>query len=1292
MSPDVLELVCSQITDSSEDLSSALKACVSLESDDMALLESAEGYTNQIQVNWETAEMVGLNSLLEVYTFVTANWTEFLCQDKKQKNTTQTYFEQWPAKVLEYLQDTTNGGPNLVSFLQDSGWPQPLDENAANHLLTLLTESSEDTIDTQASENLIAPDVLEIISSQLTDSCEGLSLALQTCISLNPDDPTLLEAAEGYTNQVQDNWETAEMVGLNSLLEIYTFVTANWTDFLFQDKSQKLNTQNYFEQWPLKVLEYLQDPNTASALVSFLQDAAWPQPLEEEAADNLLSLLTNNSETAELENDIVAAPLKVVEEISETQPAENIIETQKTSLEPLEVAMDGDIFLGPPDYLEMLKSEIESAKEDLLSKLKFITLTDATQVEEKSTDYTEHVRRLYEVVEMLGLEGLQTVCTLVTDNVAASAAADVQVRLKAQTVFQKWPDVVLSYLQSPNENVISLVTLFRESDWVRPLSDDDAKALLDKLVAGSSIEIEEEEGRQTTANPEDVVLIIPDDIDPGLWDAYLQETPEQATMFSGLIQEIIKDPNTDKIHEAQRIAHSLKGSSNTVGVKAIANIAHPLEDTLEYLVENKVTPPKQLTDMMEEAADCLESMLDALLEGHTETPTEALRIFQSVLDWANRIDKGDMDAPLAPRAPPKPAAKKTEAAKPAEPKKETTKTPVKKAAPSTPEQFLKVPAKTIDEMMRLVGELSISVGQIQDKLMHLMDNTRTLVDHNLVIQQKTFDLEEMVDVRGGFRGVENRAKNESTEQLFDPLEMEEYSELHSVAHSFVESIADNREMTMSIREGLTDLETMFIRQERLNKDFQMSITKTRMVPVSNIEPMLQRTVRQVCKKLKKQADLILSGTDILIDSEVLDNLKDPLGHILRNAIDHGLEKNEDRLILDKPEIGKVNLSFYREGNNIVVKCQDDGQGLNYANIRFKAQEVGLITEHQEVTEKELAGFILMSGFSTTEKVTQVSGRGVGMDVVHSNIKKMKGTLDVMSETSKGTTFLIRFPMTLVTVHVLLVRIGSYRFGIPSNYLEQALAPGLGEFQKVGDEMTLKMDKDFYNIRYLANLLNLPGDISNIEEQERYPTILSHAETGISAVVVDELLDTHDLVLKKMGKYLQKIKGVAGVSILGDGSLVPLLDLPELLQSPMQAVFSSSLNLEKAAAAEQASAVPRIMIVDDSLAVRKALSLLIEDAGYETILAKDGLDAIEVMNENRPNVMLVDMEMPRMNGLELTAHVRANPETQNLPIYMITSRSRKKYRDEAKKAGVDAYLTKPYQNGELLDLIDNALAG
>jgi chemosensory pili system protein ChpA (sensor histidine kinase/response regulator) len=863
--------------------------------------------------------------------------------------------------------------------------------------------------------------------------------------------------------------------------------------------------------------------------------------------------------------------------------------------------------------------------------------------------------------------------------------------VQAKPLLANWPNKIQAYLESPADNILPIIDLCRQPAWGHPLSDDAAKAMVAQLAAGSTAEVDEEAeeeaySRPKVANPEDVLLNIPEDINRDLLEAYLQETPQHAADFSAAIQNIIQGAEISEIERAQRIAHTLKGSSNIIGIKGIASIAHHLEDTLEYLAKHKVAPPKELTDAMVEAADCLEMMVDALV-GREEAPEQAQQVLQTVLDWANRIDKGKLDAPPAPAA--------TESAAPAAaaPPKAENKPKAGAAPEVTAENVLRVPTRTVDELMRLVGELSISVGQIQDKLKHVLQSTRLLTEQDLILQQKTFALENLVDVRG-VTGIDTgyHKANITDKEDFDPLEFEEYNELHSVAHSFIESIADNRELALSIREELAELETMFIHQERINKEFQASIMTTRMVPVSTMLSKLQRNVRQTCRMTGKKAELEISGTDILIDSDVLTNLADPLQHILRNAIDHGLESPDDRLILGKSETGIINLSFYREGNNIVVKCQDDGQGLNYANIRFTAIQRGLITENQEMTEAELARLILMSGFSTKSGVTQVSGRGVGMDVVHTNIRQMKGTLDLFSETGKGTTILIKLPMTLVTVHVLLVRVGELRFGIPTNHLEQALAPGIGEYQKVGDEITLKIGKNLYAVKYLGNMLNVPGDKEFVDENDTRPIILTREETGITSVVVDELIDTHDLVMKSMGHYVKKIRGVSGAAILGDGSLIPLLDLPELLRVPMQSIMSSYVPDQGEQASMGATSVPHIMVVDDSLSVRKSLSLLLEEAGFDILLAKDGLEAIEIMNQTRPNVMLVDMEMPRMNGLELTAHVRANQATQNLPIFMITSRTTEKHREQAKSAGVSAYLTKPYQDTELLDLIDKALAG
>ncbi len=1294
------QLLIQKINEVAQENASLIEELIATEDGSEALLEAVMNYTENVEMIWEAAEQAGLFGITEVCTFINDNVMVLGGEPVSVRETARSVLAEWPSKIVAYLQLPKIKADVLVDHLQNTHWPTKLDATTAESLLEKLIRVSPQItvpslIDTTTDLaipgvveedviQLLSQDILELVCNQISDSKEGFTAAIEVCVSMENEAEAFLEAIEDYTNKVQDIWDVAEMASLAGLQEVCTFVNDNLMAFSILDKSQRIKTQTYFEKWPVEVLEYLQSPTTgAPNLVSFMQDSGWPSPLEASLAPDLLTTLLTKPQQAGTD---ATPPSEAVAMETST----HVIEV----LPPLDLEISGDISLGNLEVLEILISELEFAKEDLTTALNKMIQHNAGEsaTTEALENYTCVMHRLYAASEMLGLEGLQAFCTFIIDNITALSIQDQAHKTQAKKVLEEWPVLVLAYLAKPADNVILLINLLRQTTWAQPLTDEDAVALFNQLTAGSTVEEESDEfeayQRQTTAQPEDVLLTIPEELNRELLEAYLQETPQHAGDFSTCIQNIIQNPEIAEIERAQRIAHTLKGSSNILGIKGIANIAHHLEDTLEYLAKHQIVPPEELTNTMVEAADCIEIMVDALL-GQDDPPQQAQQVLQSVLDWANRIDKGKLDAP--------PPRETTESAAPtpvkAEPKKAESDKPATDAAPSTPEQVLRVPTKTIDELMRLVGELSISVGQIQERLKQVMHNTRTLTDQNLRLQQKTFELENLVDVRG-ITGVENSyQKTAQHENEFDPLEFEEYNELHSVAHSFIESIVDNRELAMSVREDLVELETMFIHQERLNKEFQNNIMTTRMVQVNTILSKLQRNVRQTCRMTGKKVELIVEGTDILIDSDVLNNLGDPLQHILRNAIDHGIENADERTLLGKPESGSIKLSFYREGNNIVVKCEDDGQGLNYTNIRFTAIQRGLITETQELTEEELARLILMSGFSTKSGVTQVSGRGVGMDVVHTNIRQMKGTLDLMSKTGQGTTILIKLPMTLVTVHVLLVRVSNSRYGIPTNNIEQALAPGVGEFYQVGDEMTLKMGKNIYALKSLASLLNLPSVREKNDENETRPIILVRQETGITAVVVDELLDTHDLVMKSMGNYVKNLHGVAGASILGDGALVPLLDLPELLRSPMQAAMSSMPQLQDEQAMPAGPvAIPHIMIVDDSLSVRKSLSLLVEDAGFETQLAKDGLEAIEMMNQTRPNVMLVDMEMPRMNGLELTAHVRANQATQNLPIFMITSRTTEKHREQAKNAGVNAYLTKPYQDTELLDLIDKALAG
>ncbi|MEZ5673609.1 MAG: chemotaxis protein CheA, partial [Thiotrichaceae bacterium] len=443
---------------------------------------------------------------------------------------------------------------------------------------------------------------------------------------------------------------------------------------------------------------------------------------------------------------------------------------------------------------------------------------------------------------------------------------------------------------------------------------------------------------------------------------------------------------------------------------------------------------------------------------------------------------------------------------------------------------------------RLVGELSISIGQIQERLKHVMGSTRLLGDQSMVLQRKTFELENLVDVRG-ITGVDYSESREGGE--FDSLEFEEYNELHSVAHSFIESIADTRELGTSIRNDLAELETMFIQHERLNRELQANIMTTRMVPVNTIISKLQRNIRQTCRMTNKQAELVVHGADIMMDSDVLNNLGDPLMHLLRNSIDHGLESPDERVMLGKPAEGTVLLSFYREGNNIVVSCKDDGQGLNYTNIRYKAIEKGLLRENQEASDAELARMILMSGFSTKSGVTQVSGRGVGMDVVRRNIRALGGTIDVKSKRGKGSTFNIRLPLTLAILDGQLVRIGHDIYILSLLSIVESLRVNSKFVNALaGKAEVYKLRDEYIPILRLYELFDIPATSTKLEEGL---LVIVEGDGQKIGLFVDELLSQQQIVIKSLESNYKQIQGVSGATILGDGNVALILDVAGIIQ-------------------------------------------------------------------------------------------------------------------------------------------------
>jgi chemotaxis protein histidine kinase CheA/CheY-like chemotaxis protein len=457
-----------------------------------------------------------------------------------------------------------------------------------------------------------------------------------------------------------------------------------------------------------------------------------------------------------------------------------------------------------------------------------------------------------------------------------------------------------------------------------------------------------------------------------------------------------------------------------------------------------------------------------------------------------------------------------------------------------------------------------------------------------------------------------------------------------------------------------------------------------MVPVSGVVSRLQRSVRQTCRLLDKPVELQVRGEQTQLDVNILNDLLDPLMHLLRNAVDHGIEPAAARGAAGKPAAGKIELAFAREGASVVVRCRDDGAGLDLARIRAKAQQRGLLGAGQSLSDDELARLVLLPGFSTRDESSEVSGRGIGMDAVYSRVLQLKGSLRLHNRPGAGLEIELRVPTSLMSAHGLLVRVQDQVLALTSFGIRGIQHVMADQVRVMGGGKVYTEGEQVHHLLELDQLLGHPQ--RGAAERGWFPALMVQTDSGASrAIQVQDVLDSQELVVKKLGKYVPDAPGVIGVTILGDGSVVPVLDLPQLLREMADGAKSGTRRERaggSAALTSRVEARKSALVVDDSLSARRAVAQVMRDAGYDVRTAIDGMEAAAMLAKMVPDIVIADMEMPRMNGLELTTHIRTREATRHLPVVMITSRSTDKHRQLADTAGVDVYLTKPFNDEEL----------
>jgi len=765
--------------------------------------------------------------------------------------------------------------------------------------------------------------------------------------------------------------------------------------------------------------------------------------------------------------------------------------------------------------------------------------------------------------------------------------------------------------------------------------------------------------------------------------------------------------NREALLEVRRSAHTLKGSAGIVGLKKLSQVAHRVEDLLDYLAENDIDADDRVFELLLTATDCFGAL--AIGENSAQITAKISRIYESCDDILASLKKktSQISAVLSSEL-------KTEIAPSTD--AETTENQ-NQALPAQTRPIVRVSLEKLDDLVRCVSGLVVSRSVFEQRLTELERQTEELRHSTRRLQFSAGKLE--IDFEAGIHEVQspesrvqsqteiqssnfkvqsftskvsNRQSATGNSQSFDSLEFDRYTEFHQITRELIETAADNSAINSDLTTLRSNFEMLFDSQNRLIDEMQDKLLRLRMVSFGLLSVRLQRIVRVTFEEEDKQAELHIEGENLEIDTQILDSLVEPLLHLLRNAVAHGIELPETRRLVGKPETGKISLRVYSDGTHLILTATDDGRGISAAALKEKAVENKIISRQdaEAMTEDEAFSLVFLPGLTTAEKLSQVSGRGVGMNIVKAGVLRRQGTISIQSEAQKGTTFTIRLPLPLAITRALPVKSSEQIFAFPLKLIKEATeipAENLQEFVQIGAAN--------YAVAHLNNLLGLPS--RPLARTASIPILLVETAGNFYALIVDEILKPEEIVIKRFDLPLQNSAQFLGAATLGSGDVIPVLDLLYLLEQKVQSAkpkAQSPAEIQSPSFEDQSkiqnpkSKILTVMVVDDSPSVRHLTSKVIKNASMKAIVAKDGLEALEILQNpaELPDVILTDVEMPRMDGYELLASLKKQETLREIPVVMITSRAAEKHRKKAFDLGVSEYLTKPFEDAKLIGII------
>jgi len=753
---------------------------------------------------------------------------------------------------------------------------------------------------------------------------------------------------------------------------------------------------------------------------------------------------------------------------------------------------------------------------------------------------------------------------------------------------------------------------------------------------------------------------------------YKAETEEHLQNLNDGLMRLEKAPGrTETLEEIFREAHSLKGAARMIGFEAVEKIAHGLEDLFGQARKGELDFQRQVFDVIFAALDAISKLTAGWLEnpGAPSPPVDdLLERLRAARTPGHGVPAAAVPPPAAPA--PRPAASTPACAPPPVPAASTASTAVDQpergsadnpvAAPEAGvrqiEETIRVTTQKLDDLMNQIGEILVTRIKFDERLAEIRVIER---------QIEQFQLAWTAVRRRLGRGGDGWAVREVGDRV--------------------------ARLQEDIRHLATGFNEDTLRMSLVSGELQDSINRVRMLPLSALFNLFPRLLRDIARQEGKEVELLIEGGQAQLDKKIIEELKDPLTHLLRNALDHGIEKPEERQRAGKRPAGHLKLSAVQKASSVVIDIEDDGAGIDLDRVRALALRRGFASdaELREMTDQQTLGLVFRPGFSTKGMITDLSGRGVGLDVVLTNIERMKGTITVTSHPGKGSIFSIRLPITLATTQALLVKVSGQTFAIPLASVAVISEVGLEQVTSVESREAVLIEGVPTALVRLHEILRLPEQAAHLEAGDKAPVVVLGSTEERVAFLVDELLGEHEIVVKGLGAPLRRVRNVSGATIAGDGAVVLILNVFDLIKASQKVRGLWLADKRRAEAGRRGTA--RVLVVDDSVTTRLLEKGILENNGYEVTLAVDGVDALEKLANGSFDLVVSDVEMPRMNGFEFTRRVRREEAHREMPVILVTSLSSEEDKKTGVEAGADAYIVKgAFDQGNLIATIRQLL--